>query len=160
MIRSATLKDAIPITEIYNYYILNSVATFEEIEVTAADMGRRIQEVTSKLPWIVYEEDSSILGYAYATKWKSRSAYKNTVESTVYIKPGAHKKGIGMRLYQELMDKLKALKLHTVLAGITLPNEASVALHEKLGFIKVGQLKEVGFKFEKWVDVGYWELIL
>ncbi|MEM7110054.1 MAG: arsinothricin resistance N-acetyltransferase ArsN1 family B [Bacteroidota bacterium] len=160
MIRSATPDDAAAIAEIYNYYIENSVATFEEIKVTIADMGTRIQKVTSKLPWIVYEKDGLILGYAYATQWKPRSAYRKSVESTVYVAPNAYQKGIGRKLYVELIDQLKVLTLHAVLAGITLPNEASIALHEHLGFVKVGQFKEVGFKFQKWVDVGYWQLIL
>lgn len=160
MIRPAITSDAIAIAKIYNYYISHSLATFEEIEINAEEMASRILSVSQKLPWLIYEESNEILGYAYATLWKPRSAYRNTVESTVYVKPNAFKKGIGKLLYNELINRLKALEHHAVLAGITLPNEASVALHEKLGFVKVGQLKEVGNKFGKWVDVGYWELLL
>lgn len=160
MIRKAHLSDDLNIVNIYNYYILNSMSTFEEQPVSQREMRFRIEQVQASLPWLVYETNGEILGYAYATQWKPRSAYRNTVESTVYVRSDSYGKGVGKKLCQELIEELKAQKLHAALAGITLPNEASVALHEKLGYTKVGQLKEVGYKFEKWVDVGYWELVL
>ncbi len=159
MIRTATIQDAKEICEIYNYYILNSIVTFEEEIVAVSEMNNRIEQITAKLPWIVYEESGELLGYAYASEWKSRCAYKHSVESTVYLKPGAMGKGIGSKLYDELINRLKKIKVHAVIGGIALPNESSIALHEKFGFKKIGQFKEVGFKFEKWIDVGYWELI-
>ncbi len=99
-------------------------------------------------------------GYAYASEWKSRCAYRYSVETTVYLHPDARGKGIGTLLYQELIRKLSKLELHAAIGGIALPNDASVALHEKIGFKKAAHFKQVGYKFNKWVDVGYWELIL
>lgn len=160
MIRTVKLEDAHEIAEIYNYYILNTCFTFEEIPVSDEEMRKRIEAVQLKLPWLVYENDNEIIGYAYATDWKLRTAYKRTVESTVYLKNEAIKKGIGSLLYKELISRLTEMHIHAVIGGISLPNEASIALHEKFGYEKVGQFKEVGFKFKKWLDVGYWELII
>lgn len=160
MIRKVKLEDAKEIAEIYNYYILNSCVTFEEIPVSIEEMGGRIQATFLKFPWLVYEKDMEIIGYAYASVWKPRSAYKHTIESTVYLKNEATKNGIGSLLYKELINQLTNLGFHAVIGGISLPNEASIALHEKFGFKKVAQFKEVGYKFKKWVDVGYWELLI
>ncbi|MDO9594037.1 MAG: N-acetyltransferase family protein [Lutibacter sp.] len=160
MIRTVTLEDAQEIAEIYNYYVLNSCVTFEEFEVSIEEMRGRIEATNSKFPWLVFEKDSEILGYAYATMWKPRSAYKHTVESTVYLKKAATKNGIGSLLYAGLIDQLTDLGFHAVIGGISLPNEASIALHEKFGFEKIAQFKEVGYKFKKWIDVGYWELLI
>lgn len=160
MVRAVRPEDANEIVEIYNYYILNSIATFEELCIDAEAMKERIQSVATKFPWIVYETERKIIGYAYATEWKSRSAYKHSVESTVYLKPGEVNKGVGSILYKELINRLTKLNFHAVLGGIALPNESSIRLHEKFGFKKVAQLKEAGYKFEKWIDVGYWELLL
>jgi phosphinothricin acetyltransferase len=125
-------------------------------------MASRVQHVTNdlNLPWLVYESENQVKGYAYATQWKTRVAYSRTVESTVYMAPNEFGNGIGTKLYQELLNKLMALGYHSILGGIALPNDASIALHEKLGFVKVGQLKEVGFKFNEWIDVGYWEYLV
>jgi L-amino acid N-acyltransferase YncA len=160
MIRNIETSDAPNICEIYNYYILNSVVTFEEDTVDPIEMTKRIEQITFKLPWIVYEEEGEVLGYAYASEWKSRCAYKHSVESTVYLKQGAMGKGIGSTLYHELIKRLKAKKTHAILGGIALPNDSSIALHEKFGFEKVAQFREVGYKFDRWIDVGYWELII
>jgi len=160
MIRNAIPEDSKEICNIYNHYISNTIITFEEEPVTVKEMQRRIMEITKKLPWIVYTENDTILGYAYASEWKSRCAYKNSVESTVYVRTEKEGKGIGTLLYRELIKKLSELKFHAVIGGIALPNNSSIALHEKLRFEKVAHFKEVGNKFNKWIDVGYWELIL
>ncbi|MDO9037278.1 MAG: N-acetyltransferase family protein [Lutibacter sp.] len=160
MIREVTLEDAQEIAEIYNYYVLNSCVTFEEFEVSIDEMRGRIEAVNSKFPWLVFEKDSEILGYAYATMWKPRSAYKHTVEVSVYLKTEAKNAGIGTLLYKELINQLTDLDFHAVIGGISLPNDASIALHEKFGFEKIAQFKEVGYKFKKWIDVGYWELLI
>jgi len=160
MIRTVKLEDAYEISEICNYYILNSVVTFEETPVAVEKMREKIQSINSKLPWIVYEKDQQVLGYAYASEWKSRCAYKYSVESAVYLKQGEMKKGVGTILYTELIEQLINMDFHAVIGGIALPNEASIALHEKFGFEKVAHFKEVGYKFEKWIDVGYWELMI
>ena len=160
MIRPATLADAAALAAIYNHYVLNTPVTFEEDAVTAEEMAGRITEVQQSANWFVEAEDGNILGYAYAGKWKSRCAYRYAVESTVYLDKDATGRGLGTTLYRTLLDDLSGRGLHSVIGGIALPNAASVALHEKLGFHKIGQFKEVGWKFEQWIDVGYWELIL
>ena len=101
-----------------------------------------------------------ITGYAYATKWKARSAYRFAVETTVYLADGLARQGLGSRLYEELFGLLKERQIHAAIGGIALPNDASVALHEKFGMRKVAHFEQVGFKFGKWVDVGYWERFL
>jgi phosphinothricin acetyltransferase len=108
----------------------------------------------------VYEENNKMIGYTYASKWKERSAYRYSVEAAIYIDVHHQKKGIGTKLTEELLKQLKTRSLHSVLCGIALPNPASIALYEKFGFQKVAYLKEVGFKMDKWIDVGYWELLL
>ncbi len=161
MLRPATANDAAAIAGIYNHYVLNTIVTFEEEAVSASEMAARIAEVIgADLPWFVWEEDGKILGYSYASKWKSRCAYRYSVESTVYLDQAAIGRGRGMKLYSALIDALRQRSIHGIIGGVALPNEASVALHEKLGFEKIGQFREVGWKFEKWIDVGYWELIL
>ena len=160
MVRSVKIEDAEAICEIYNYYVEHTIVTFEEVSVSRAEMERRIQQVTNKLPWIVYEENGKVSGFAYTSEWKSRCAYKHSLESTVYLRKGQEGKGIGSILYNDLIDLLKKTNCHALIGGISLPNETSIALHEKFGFKKIGQFVEVGFKFNKWIDVGYWELIL
>lgn len=160
MIRAATVADAPAICQIYNHFILHSTATFEEEAIGADEMARRIDAVLTRLPFLVAEIDGSVAGYAYATAWKPRSAYRHTVESSVYIAPGCSGMGLGTRLYQALLQALRERGVHAVLAGIVLPNEASVALHEAFGFAAVGRMREVGLKFGQWLDVGYWECLL
>lgn len=159
MIRPARLTDAKEISNIYNYYIANSVITFEEIQISAKMMIERIQIALGyQLPWLVFENQQDICGYAYAGKWNDRSAYKHSVEVTVYLRHDETGKGIGTLLYLELITQLRAMDFHAIIGGIALPNAASVALHEKLGFEKVAHYREVGFKFNQWIDVGYWQL--
>jgi len=159
MIRKATPEDAQAICVIYNHYVLHTIVTFEEIAVSMEAMRERIQTTMKKWPWMVYETEGRVMGYAYASEWKSRCAYKHSLESTIYLAPEAVGKGIGTVLYKDLLDRLDKLNIHAVIGGISLPNAASVALHEKLGFEKIGQFKEVGNKFNEWIDVGYWELL-
>ncbi|WP_075591402.1 arsinothricin resistance N-acetyltransferase ArsN1 family B [Labilibacter marinus] len=160
MIRDAEVGDGAAIAEIYNHYIQNTIVTFEEDSVEKEEMQKRLMYVSKKLPWLVFEQDKQILGYAYASEWKSRCAYRHSLETTVYLKDGMSGKGIGSKLYAELIRRLKHKDYHTLIGGISLPNEGSVALHQKFGFEKIAQFKEVGFKFGKWIDVGYWQLIL
>ena len=161
MLRPATPADAAAIAAIYNHYVLTTIITFEEEAVTDADMAGRIAEVaTAELPWFVWEETGRVLGYAYASKWKSRCAYRYAVEASVYLDQSATGRGLGSKLYAALIADVKARGMHAIIGGAALPNPASVALHEKLGFTKIAQFKEVGWKFENWIDVGYWELVL
>lgn len=160
MIRQAKPSDASQLANIYNHYVLNTIITFEMVPTSNTVMAEKIAITMERYPWLVFEEDDEILGYAYATEWKPRGAYKSTVESTVYLKLNQSGKGLGNRLYTELISQLKVLNIHSVIGGIGLPNEASIVLHEKLGFKKVAHFKEVGYKFDKWVDVAYWQLII
>ena len=160
MIRNCTPQDAEAVCEIYNHYVRETVVTFEEIPVTVSDMAQRITEVTARLPWLLWESEAGVLGYAYATPWKVRAAYRHSVESSIYLARDATGRGIGRELYAALIAKLRAQGLHCVIGGAALPNPASVALHEKLGFAKVAEFRQVGFKFGRWIDVAYWELLL
>jgi phosphinothricin acetyltransferase len=135
--------------------------TFEEEAVTEQDMAQRIADVSAAgLPWLVLEVDGKVAGYAYATKWRVRPAYRYSVESTIYLDQAFAGRGLGRLLYGALLDELRKRELHLVIGGIALPNDGSVALHEKLGFRKVAHFTEVGMKFGRWIDVGYWELKL
>lgn len=159
-IRLASAKDAAAICQIYNHYVLNTVISFETEAVSVEEMAQRIEEISAEFPWLVYEEQGRILGYAYASKWRIRKAYQHSVESSVYIAQDSGGKGIGTLLYQTLIAELSKQSVHAVLGGIALPNPGSVALHEKVGFVKVGHLPQVGRKFDQWLDVGYWQLLL
>jgi L-amino acid N-acyltransferase YncA len=160
MIRACLSSDASQVCEIYNHYVGETVVTFEEVPVLEHEMAQRISDVTARLPWLVWEQTGLVVGYAYATPWKARSAYRFSVESAVYLSPSFARRGIGTQLYQALIADLRIRNVHCAVGGIALPNPASAALHERLGFSKVGQFKEIGSKFGKWVDVGYWELVL
>ncbi len=156
-VRAAEPGDAPAITDIYNHYVRTSIITFEEEPVTAVEIARRIAEVQSEpLPWLVADRLGEVAGYAYATRWKNRTAYRFSVEVTVYVASECSGCGIGSLLYSRLLPILQAQHIHAAISGIALPNEASVALHEKFGFRKVAQFQEVGFKFDRWIDVGYW----
>jgi phosphinothricin acetyltransferase len=161
VIRDATLSDAGDITEIYNYYIDETAVTFETAIVSEKVMKQRIRKVFAEgLPWLVATEgNDKIVGYAYSTPWRERSAYRFTVEISVYLSDQSMGKGIGTALYQRLFEKLKRKGVHSVIGGITLPNPASIALHEKFSMKQVAHFKQVGFKFVQWQDVGYWQVI-
>jgi L-amino acid N-acyltransferase YncA len=160
MIRACTSADAAQVCDIYNYYIRETVVTFEEAPVLASDMAKRIADITPRLPWLVWESEGAVLGYAYASPWKVRAAYRHSVEGSIYLAPQATGRGMGSALYQALIEDLRQRGLRCVIGGAALPNPASVALHEKLGFEKVAQFRQVGFKFGQWIDVAYWQLIL
>lgn len=161
MIRKVKTEDATGLCEIYNPYIRNTVISFEEQELTAADMQARICQISASYPWLVAEAPTGqLLGYAYASAWKNRSAYRFAVESAIYLAPEATGQGLGQQLYSHLLADLRSLGMHAVMAGIALPNPASVALHEKMGFQKVAHFQQVGYKQAQWLDVAYWQLLL
>ncbi|MGB0896460.1 MAG: GNAT family N-acetyltransferase [Flavobacteriaceae bacterium] len=160
MIRPVHLSDAKAITDIHNYYIQHSVANLEEHCTPVSIIEERIKLTTTNFPWLVYELNNKVIGYAYASDWKPRSGYKKTAETTVYIKHGIIQRGIGTALYKELIQQLKELSFKELIGGISLPHPQSVGLHEKMGFEKVAHFKRVGYKFDQWVDVGYWQLSL
>lgn len=160
-IRTATAADAAPLAMIYNHFVQQTIVTFEEEPVSAAELARRMDSVwASALPWLVAERDGTVLGYASASKWKERYGYRFSVEVSVYLAPDAGGQGIGSMLYTELFAQLASRGIHAAIGGIALPNDASVALHEKFGMRKVAHFEQTGFKFGRWVDVGYWERIL
>ena len=160
MIRKVAIEDAKAIVDIYNYYILNTNITFEEEILKPEDMEGRIKEKIKDHPWIVYEEDGQVIGYGYLGQWHSRSAYRFSKESSIYIDVNDRGKGVGIKLYRKLLKLAVDYGYHTIVAGITIPNDASIGLHEKLGFKKIAEFKEIGFKNNEWLDVGYWQIIL
>lgn len=160
-IRPATQADAWGICSIYNHYIRHTVVTFEEDPISTRVIEDRLRQVRAVgLPWLVAEGRDGIIGYAYGGRFKDRSAYRFCVETSVYLSHGREGQGIGTRLYSELLGALKEQQIRTAVGLIALPNEPSVTLHEKLGFVHAGTLQGVGFKMNRWVDVGYWQKML
>jgi L-amino acid N-acyltransferase YncA len=160
-LRPVTSDDAQAIADIYNHFIATSVITFEEELIDKAEIQRRITELQrSGLPWLVLEQGGTVVGYAYAALWRSRSAYRFSVETTIYLRPDSAGRGWGTLIYEKLLTELKTCGMHLAIGGITLPNAASVALHERCGFRKVAHFPEVGYKFGEWLDVGYWQRAL
>lgn len=158
MIRSANRHDASAIARIYNHYVLNTTVSFEDRSVPDDEMARRVGEILDlSLPYLVLEDQQQLLGYAYASRWHGRRAYRFAVETSIYLDPLWCRKGLGKVLYLALLEQLAGLGLHTAIGCIALPNLASIALHERLGFQQVAKFSQVGFKFGQWVDVGYWQ---
>ena len=159
MIREATESDVQEIAHIYNHYIDHSIATFEETPINGDDISQRIARVTQAgFNWLVAVADGKVAGYAYASRWNTRAAYARTAEISVYLAPDTLAQGFGTKLYQALFESLQSKNIHTVIGGISLPNPASVALHEKFGMSKVAHFGEVGYKFGQFIDVGYWQV--
>lgn len=160
MIRLVTKGDAAEICVIYNHYVETGFISFETESVSESEMASRIQNISSTYPYLVYEEQGKVLAYAYANLWKARAAYKHSLETTIYASPDIMLKGVGRALYQGIFDALDRNTVHTLMAVIALPNEASVGFHEKMGYEKAGHFKEVGKKFGDWIDVGYWQKMM
>jgi L-amino acid N-acyltransferase YncA len=156
-IRTASPKDADDILAIYAPYIARTAISFEEQPPSVDEMASRIEN--SHL-WLVAEEDSRITGFAYATRFHPRPAYRWSTEVSIYLADGARGRGLGSRLLRELLDGLRARGFVNAFAGTTLPNPASVALFESFGFEKVAHQRKVGFKLGAWHDVGWWQLHL
>lgn len=159
-IRQARPEDATPIAAIYGPYVMNTSVSFETEVPTVDELKNRIIETSLKFPWLVYEIDGVVAGYAYAGPHRSRCAYGWSVESTVYLHPEFQGRGIGSSLYRVLFELLKAQGFVNVFAGIALPNDSSVRLHKKLGFNSIGVFKDIGFKLNRWWDVSWWQLSL
>lgn len=162
LIRDIRNSDADEVLAIYNHYISETVITFEENVIDITEIKSRISRTLQKnFPWLIAQNQANeVVGYAYGGVWKERAAYKHTVEATVYLSSDYIGKGIGFQLYDALLGQLKEQGFHSVMGVISLPNEGSVRLHEKLGFTKAAHFSEVGYKFNKWVDVGYWHKFL
>jgi phosphinothricin acetyltransferase len=160
-IRAFEPRDAASVARIYNHYVLTSIVTFEEAAVADSEMAQRLTETTAAgLPAVVAERDRDVIGFAFASKWKGRCAYRHSAEISAYLAAGHAGRGIGSALYDRLLPLLERHGVHAIIAGIALPNPASVALHEKFGLRQVAHFKEVGFKLDQWIDVGYWQRIL
>ncbi|MEO8215579.1 MAG: N-acetyltransferase family protein [Acidobacteriota bacterium] len=160
-IRTATVDDAAALMRIYNYYVRETIVTFEEAPVSETDMSARVEEVlNASFPWVVAVRGPEVLGYAYGANWKRRVGYRFSAEVTVYLEHERGGRGVGSRLYTRLLSDLRDRGVHVAIGGIALPNDVSTRLHEKLGFRKVAHFHEVGFKFDRWIDVGYWEKVL
>ncbi len=156
-LRPATRDDASAIAALYNHYVTATAVTFEEEAVPVPATAARLDDVAAHgLPWLVAELDGALAGYAYAVPWKGRHAYRFSVETSIYVHHELGRRGIGSALYGALLPELSARGLHVAIGGIVLPNPASVALHERCGFRQVARFPEVGFKFGRWLDVGYW----
>lgn len=159
-IRGVSERDAAALCAIYNPYVRDTVISFEQAPVSEAEMAQRIRDYTATYPWLVAELNGKVAAYAYASRWRTRAAYDYALESTIYVDSAHAGRGIGKPLYLALLAELKSRGVHAVIGCIALPNEASVALHEKCGFVKVAHFPEVGRKFERWVDVGFWQATL
>lgn len=160
-IRLVNETDVEGILDIYNPFIKNSPVTFEETPLTQEQMWDRIQKYVKLFPWLVaVNEQDEVLGYAYASQHRERAAYRWCADVSVYIAEKARGQKLGEKLYTELFTILKRQNYHLAYAIISLPNEASVRLHEKMGFTYVGTFKQAGFKLGKWHDVGWWQLVI
>jgi len=161
VIRSAAAADAEAIRDIYAPFVTDSATSFETEPPEVSEMARRIDDLREKLPWLVYEADGEVVGYAYASPHRAaRKAYQWCVETSIYVHSGARKRGVGRALYVSLFELLRRQGYVNAYAGVTLPNPASASLHESLGFRPVGVYPRIGFKFGRWHDVAWFQLRL
>jgi phosphinothricin acetyltransferase len=160
LIRVALASDAASMLEIYAPIVRDTPVSFELVPPSLEDYRLRIASVLETMPWLVCEERGEILGYAYASRFRPRPAYRWTAEATVYVHPRSRRRAVGRALYTALFDGLRLLGYRSVIAVIALPNAASVALHEALGFVPAGVFRGVGYKLGRWHDVGFWQLAL
>lgn len=160
-IRAVRDDDFQGIARIYNYYVHHTIVTFDEEPVTAPYMQHRAEAILRNYPYLVLEDaEGALVGYAYGSTFRVKPAYRFTTETTIYFESTATGKGYGTALYAALLIALRGKGYKTALGVLGLPNEASVRLHEKLGFVKTGHIKNAGWKFGQWVDTGYWYLDL
>jgi len=156
-IRLATVSDAAEIAEIYRPYVEDTIISFELEAPGELEMARRMERVLERAPWLVVEERGCVAAYAYANSHHERAAYQWSMDTSVYVRAGQHRRGLARTLYTELFKRLLQLGYYTAFAGISLPNAASVGLHESFGFEPVGIYRKAGYKFGAWHDVGWWQ---
>jgi L-amino acid N-acyltransferase YncA len=154
------MRDAAACAAIYAPYVESTVISFEDVPPDAAEFGYRIEKYAATHQFLVAEAEGEVVGYAYACEWAVRPAYRWSVETSVYIDSAHRHEGIGRTLYTELFDRLRAQGFRIAVAGVTLPNPASIGLHESFGFEPIGALRDIGWKMGEWHDVGYWQLSL
>jgi L-amino acid N-acyltransferase YncA len=150
-------RDAAACAAVYEPYVTESVVSFELTPPDEAEMRRRIEQTTATHPWLVAELDGEVVGYAYGSPHHQRPAYRWAADVSVYLAQRAHRRGIGRALYAKLFELLKEQGFRMLCAGITLPNDASVGIHEAFGFVPVGIYRNIGFKSGAWHDVGWWQ---
>ncbi|WP_409422689.1 N-acetyltransferase family protein [Pseudaeromonas sp. ZJS20] len=160
MIRPVTRQDAEQLSQIYNAYQAQSGGGWERDPLVPSVMAEQIAAWSPRLPWLVYCKQEQPLGYACAMPWRAQPAFRYTVETCVYLDASVRGQNLGTQLYRVLIGQLREQPLHQALAAIPLPNAASIRLHEKLGFRKVAHFNEVGCQGERWINLGYWQLLL
>jgi L-amino acid N-acyltransferase YncA len=153
-------RDSGACATIYAPYVAGAATSFEEQAPDADDFAERIERVSLTHPWLVAERDGRVAGFSYAASHRARPAYRWTAETSVYVADGHQRNGVGRELYAALLGLLRAQGMHVALAGITQPNEASVALHRTLGYEQVGTYRRIGYKAGAWRDVSWWQLVL
>jgi phosphinothricin acetyltransferase len=153
-------RDASACAAIYAPYVRDTAISFEEEPPDAGELRQRIERISQTHPWLVAEQDGDLVGYAYGCPHRERAAYRWVADVSVYVDQRHQRRGIGRALYAALLGLLERQGLHVACAGVTLPNDASVAIHESLGFRPVGVYRRIGFKLGAWWDVGWWELEL
>jgi phosphinothricin acetyltransferase len=158
--RIVAADDAAQILEIYAPFCLATPVSFETEAPSVAEIQRRISSTLEFFPWLVADEDGRVLGYAYGSRHRDRAAYRWSADVSVYVREDARGKGLGRALYTSLFAILRLQGICNILAGITLPNPASVALHEAMGLRPIGLYQQIGFKCGQWHDVGWWQLAL
>jgi len=159
-IRKVTLNDAQAICNIYNYYIENTAITFEVVPISEIEEKQRINDIiNSEHLFYIGEIDEKIIGFYYTHRWNNRYAYNTTIEESIYLDKDETGKGYGTQMLEHLLKQIDKNKIHVLIAGICIPNESSVRLHEKFGFKQISHMKEIGRKFGQWRDVGHWQLI-
>ena len=159
-IRAATTEDAAGVQAIYAPIVTETAISFEEEPPTVAEMAARMAATMAGYPYLAATRDRRIVGYAYASALRPRAAYRFSAEVTIYVARDAHRGGVGRRLYSALLSELTRRGFHAAFGGIALPNAASVGLHEAMGFKPLGVYREVGYKFARWHDVGWWQRLL
>jgi len=159
-LRSATVADAPRCAAIYAPFVNDSWVSFELVAPDSAEMASRMARALQSHDWLVAERDGTILGYAYGSEHRTRAAYRTSCDVAVYVDPQWNRQGIGRSLYEALLPRLEARKMHAAFAGIALPNEASIALHRATGFDLVGTYREVGWKRGGWRDVAWFQRLL
>jgi len=160
LVRDFEARDVAPANALTNHFIAHTSTHFGSVAATDEAFAAAWEKGRARYPWLAAEVDGRFAGYAKAGVWRERDAYARTAETGLYVADGLRGRGVGRALYAVLLQRLRAMGFHTVVAGVTLPNEASVRLHEAVGFRPVGVFHAVGHKFGAWHDVGFWELDL
>lgn len=160
LIRATQAADFAAIAELTNQFIRFTSTHFALEPVTPDELRQQWHESQHRYPWLTAEVDGAFAGYAKAGPWRARAAYQWTAEAGIYVEAQHRHKGLGSTLYQQLIDELRRRGFHSVIGGVTLPNPASVRLHERLGFVSVGTVRQAGYKLGQWHDVGFWQLML